>query len=1439
MKPGLRYLRIHGGLVLPMVICFLHGHVCATDDGSVVDLMVVYTPAARTVANATYEAEGRAAPAGMPEIEDLINHAIDETNQIFQNSRVNPQIRLVHCQELPYTEADPQIHPYPDDIDFIYLTTNQEGYLDEVFALRDTYGADTVAFVNCRGGGKGGISGSFFLVGVFNLMWWHPGHGYTFEHELGHTFGCHHAAGDSWDGNPPGLQQGQGGAYTFSHGWNLDVQGSRKCTVMAYTNPTAWLHPTWGENIPYFSNPDVLYQGVPTGSPIGATDEANNAETINRTARDVAGRKPSVRGPLAPAMVRASDMEYRDRVTVEWSVVPEATHYRVYRSMTPGGNPEGVSAWQTETTFDDTTAIPWVTHYYRVKAAKSSQGSLPSDYSEVATGARPFSPPIGVWASDGLYTDRIVVFWQRVPGDNRHYRVYRSEDPAGAKIPISDWQVDVSYTDTTPWPQRLYYYWVQVARDPLGHAASEFNESDSGWRRMVPPTATASQGTYTDRVEVSWTASLGALYYQVYRSSFLLGAKTAISGWQAATSFQDTTAIPGRDYYYFLAAATSTFGFDATDFSTAAAGWRQIEVPTGVRASDDEYSDKVLVTWNPPPGGLFYQVHYSVYPIISEMAPLSQWQTDTHYEADVPPGITYYFTVKAAAKITGDRSTALSASDGGRRRFTAPEQVEATQGIYLNRILVNWDAVPGADYYCVYRSTLILGQRTAVSDWQTERSYEDRDVTIGTNYYYWVQAAADGAGGAASQFSSVACGSTGIIPPKTVWATDGTDPDKVIVTWNRFSGTLYYQVSQSSSLDGEKFPISGWLFQGTQFEDTTIPTGTIRYYWARVSETATGSEPSAYSLPDIGYRSLPAPTGVKASEGTYESRVLIEWNPVEGATNYQVSRAESLKGDKTVLKLWQTGTTFEDSKLTPGQIYYYFVKAAGSSTGIGSGNYSSAATGFCAFPPPATVKAGNGESPDRVRISWTSTSGANYYQVLRSETLDGKKKQLTAYEQMTVYDDTDAEPGTVYCYWVRAALAANGYGATDFSPADQGWISLPAPSCPLVSDGTYNDKIVVSWEPVAEGAYYRVFRASRVDGERVPLGIWSAVTIYEDFQVQQGPNYYYWIRAASSKHEDGISDFSQAGIGCCRIPPPGEILASQGTDEDKVAVRWEKVEYAVCYQVYRATATDGEWTELSGWQAGVRYEDASALPGHVYYYSVKSARGITGYGASDLSSAATGWVRPPTPMDVSATDGGYKDRVQITWRSSLASAYYRVSRAISLDGPRKPLGDWQTQSLFDDFDTTAGLTYYYWVQTSLLAVDGGASDFSQPDTGWRTLPAPDIPSDPSPASGANDVSLSANLDWSDCDYADLYNVQLWKGQEAQSGKSGAKLMSEIPPDPSLHGLVESVADPADDLEPGTDYWWQVTACNRGGIIPGPIWHFMTAPQTDVEDWCLH
>jgi len=47
-------------------------------------------------------------------------------------------------------------------------------------------------------------------------------------------------------------------------------------TVMAYAP---------GTRIPYFSNPDVTYQGVPTGVPIGQPNEAHNAMVITETRR--------------------------------------------------------------------------------------------------------------------------------------------------------------------------------------------------------------------------------------------------------------------------------------------------------------------------------------------------------------------------------------------------------------------------------------------------------------------------------------------------------------------------------------------------------------------------------------------------------------------------------------------------------------------------------------------------------------------------------------------------------------------------------------------------------------------------------------------------------------------------------------------------------------------------------------------------------------------------------------------------------------------------------------------------------------------------------------------------------------------------------------------------------------------------------------------------
>lgn len=63
------------------------------DDGSIIDVLVAYTPASRS-------------RYGQPGIEALIDLSVAEANQAYVNSQINTQLRLVHKVEVTYTEVD-------------------------------------------------------------------------------------------------------------------------------------------------------------------------------------------------------------------------------------------------------------------------------------------------------------------------------------------------------------------------------------------------------------------------------------------------------------------------------------------------------------------------------------------------------------------------------------------------------------------------------------------------------------------------------------------------------------------------------------------------------------------------------------------------------------------------------------------------------------------------------------------------------------------------------------------------------------------------------------------------------------------------------------------------------------------------------------------------------------------------------------------------------------------------------------------------------------------------------------------------------------------------------------------------------------------------------------------------------------------------------------
>ncbi len=205
---------------------------------------------------------------------------------------------------------------------------------------------------------------------------------------------------------------------------------------------------------------------------------------------------------LPPTGVTASDGSYTDKVQITWnSVSSPCNYYRVYRATSSGGTKTALgSGCQTSTAYNDSTATPGTTYYYWVKSAKDSSCSAPSDFSSYDTGWRKLSPPTGVSASDGTYTDKVRVAWNSVTGAS-YYRVYRATSSGGTKTALGSWQSSTTYDDHPPVAGQTYYYWVTAAVDSSGSRQSDYSPYDTGWQ-MVTHTLTVASSNPNSGVPI-------------------------------------------------------------------------------------------------------------------------------------------------------------------------------------------------------------------------------------------------------------------------------------------------------------------------------------------------------------------------------------------------------------------------------------------------------------------------------------------------------------------------------------------------------------------------------------------------------------------------------------------------------------------------------------------------------------------------------------------------------------------------------------------------------------------------------------------------------------------------------------------------------------------------------------------------------------------------
>jgi hypothetical protein len=149
--------------------------------------------------------------------------------------------------------------------------------MDEVHALRDQHAAD-VAILITKSGDACGIASDIYASEdtAFAVVGQNCATGYySFAHEIGHLQGARH--------NP----EADSSSTPFAYGHGYYNEPGKWRTIMSYACPAGCTR------LKYWSNPNVQYSGVPTGT----AALHNNARVLNETACRVANfRSPILAG---------------------------------------------------------------------------------------------------------------------------------------------------------------------------------------------------------------------------------------------------------------------------------------------------------------------------------------------------------------------------------------------------------------------------------------------------------------------------------------------------------------------------------------------------------------------------------------------------------------------------------------------------------------------------------------------------------------------------------------------------------------------------------------------------------------------------------------------------------------------------------------------------------------------------------------------------------------------------------------------------------------------------------------------------------------------------------------------------------------------------------------------------------------------------------------
>lgn len=328
-----------------------------------------------------------------------------------------------------------------------------------------------------------------------------------------------------------------------------------------------------------------------------------------------------------------------------------------------------------------------------------------------------------------------------------------------------------------------------------------------------------------------------------------------------------------------------------------------------------------------------------------------------------------------------------------------------------NQIRITWNAAEDAAGYYVFVKN---GANSAFNLCNTTEatSVTYTEPSPGASYYFAVRPYFYADATYVGKMSETVYNNEYLIAPTGVNAYYDPSTGKATITWDKVPGADRYEVHRATSENGTYAMI--YSNTGTRFVTSNMSAGGTYYFKIKAinDDNAAGNSPFsavvAVTASDLG-------TPVVSSGIDSQGRIMLTWEYIQGADGYEVYRSNSSTGTFTRLSS-QTGNTFYNGSVNPGQVYYYKVRAISNSSSKYTESSTVAQIAKLAQPVVKTTTNNDGKPV----LSWSAVRGADRYEVYRAVSADGTYTNISSLTS-TSYTDTAASVGSTYYYKVLAA----------------------------------------------------------------------------------------------------------------------------------------------------------------------------------------------------------------------------------------------------------------------------------------------------------------------------------------------------------------------------------------------------------------------------------